>query len=59
MTLLTGGAGIGLLGEGVDERQVVCLDGEGCPIDEMTEVSGGSMNGEQLPVKCGVARLGR
>ena len=50
---------MGLLGEGADERQVVCLDGEGCPFDEMAEVAGGSMDGEQLLVKGGVARLGR
>ena len=46
MTLLTGRAGFGILGEGVDERQVVHLDGEGCPLDKMTEVSDGSMDGE-------------
>ena len=34
---------------------MVCLDGEGCPLDEMTEMS----DGEQLPVEGGVARLGR
>ena len=29
MTLLMSRMRVGLLGEGVDERQVVCLDGEG------------------------------
>ena len=29
MTLLTGRMRVGLLGEGMDERQVVCLDVEG------------------------------
>ena len=37
MTLLTGGAGVGFLGEGVDERQVVSLDGEGCPLNKMAK----------------------
>ena len=59
MTLLTGGAGVGLLGEGVDEWQVFRFNGEGCPLDEMTEVSDSSMDGEQLPVEGGVARFGR
>ena len=38
---------------------MVRLDGEGCPCDEMTEVSDGSMDGEHLPVEGGVARLGQ
>ena len=59
MTLLSDRAGVGLLGEGVDEQQVVCLDGEGRPLDKMAEVSDGSMDGEQLPIEGGVARLGR
>ena len=59
MTLLSGGARVGLLGESVDELQVLCLDGEGCPFDEMAEVVDGSMDGEQLLVEGGVARLGQ
>ena len=59
MTLLMGGAGVGLLGEGMDEWQVVCLDGEGCSLNEMAEVADSSMDGEQLPVKGGVAIFGR
>ena len=39
MTQLSGRAGARLLVEGVDERQVVCLDGKGRPLDEMAEVS--------------------
>ena len=31
MALLSGEAGVGHLGEGVDKQQVVCLDGEGHP----------------------------
>ena len=46
MTLLSGRAGAGLLVEGVDERQVVCLDGEGCPLDEMAKVSDGIVESE-------------
>ena len=38
---------------------MVRLDDEGCPLDYMTEMSDGSMDGEQLPVEGGVARLGR
>ena len=49
----------GLLGEGVYEQQVVCLDGEGCPFDKMAKVTDSSMDGEQLPVEGGIARLGR
>ena len=59
MTLLQGGTRVGLFGEGVDERQVICLDGEGCPFNKMTEMVDGSMDGEQFPVKGGVTRLGR
>ena len=58
MTLLSGGARVGLLGEGVDERQMVHLDGEGRPFDEMASVANGSMDGEQLPIGGGVERLG-
>ena len=55
MTLLSGGARVGLLGGGADERQVACLDGEGRPFDEMAEVADSSMDGKQLPVEGGVA----
>ena len=58
MTLLSG-ARVGLHGEGVDVWQVVCLDGEGRPFDKMAEVADSSMDGEQLLVEGGVARLGR
>ena len=44
--------------QGSDERQVVCLDDEGGPFDEMEEMADGSMDGEQLPVEGGVARIG-
>ena len=58
MTLLSCGARVGLLGEGMDAWQVVCMDGEGRLFGEMAGVTDGSMDGEQLPVKGGVARLG-
>ena len=39
MSLLHGGARISLLYKGVDERQVVRLDGKRCPFEKMSEVT--------------------
>ena len=46
MTLLLGRTGAEHHGEGVDEQQVVSLDGEGRPLDEMAEVSDGIVDSE-------------
>ena len=58
VTLLTGRMRVQFLGEGVD-KQVVCLEGEGWPFNEVAEVMDGGLDGEQFPVEGGVSWLGR
>ena len=55
VVLLTGRMRILFLGEGLDDRQVVCLNGEGWPFDEVMEVRDGRVDNEQFPVEGGVS----
>ena len=53
MSLLPGGARVGLLREGMNEGQVVCLDGKRCPIKKMLEVTDGGAHCEKFSVEGG------
>ena len=52
---MPGGTRISLLGEGVDEWQVVSLDGKRCPFEMMFEVTDSGMHGVKFSVEGGVS----
>ena len=59
MALLPGGARISLLHEGMDERQVVSLDGKQCPFKKMSKVMYAGMHCEKFSVEGGVSSFHR
>ena len=59
MLLLPGGARMNLLCEGVDEWQVVCLDGKQCSFEKMSEVTYSGMHCEKFSVEGGVSSFHR
>ena len=59
VSLIPGGARIGPLREGMNEGQVVCLDGKRCPIEKMLKVMDGDVHCEKFSLKGGVPGLRR
>ena len=57
MALLSLGDWIGLLGDGVHERHVICEDVEVDAFEEMAKMADGSMHSEELPVEGAVVLL--